>query len=126
MISYKSMPGFIYTVIIISAGLWWYLVHWVLTSRPDTTVNIATFFLILFFALGTTLSLLFYFYFYRISPTLVKLRGVYRRGAKWGFFASAGVVFVMAMKAFDVLHLINVVLFLVLYYAIYLQLRAKR
>lgn len=120
------MPGFIYTIIVISIGFWAFIIRWMITTRPETPVNILTFLVLLFFALSLTFSLLFYYYFYRISPTLIKLRAVYRRGAKWGFFLSAGIVFLLGMKAFKVFNIINLLLFGVLYYALYIQLRAKR
>lgn len=120
------MPSFIYTVIALAISLWAILIRWMVTTRPEGFTTILTFLIILFFALGLTLSLLFYYYFYRVSPTLIKLRAVYRRGAKWGFFSSAGIVFILGMKAFGVFNIINLLLFGVLYYALYIQLRAKR
>lgn len=120
------MPSFLYTVIVINVFLWWYLVHWMITSRPDSAVNIFTFLFILFCALGLTLTFPFYFYFFKKVPLMTKLRAIYRRSLKWGFFLSSGVTFILGMKAFGVLTIINLILFTVLYYAIYLQLRAKR
>jgi hypothetical protein len=51
---------------------------------------------------------------------------VYRRALKWGFYISIGVAFILGMRAFQVYSILNLALFLVLYFAIFLQIKGKR
>ncbi len=120
------MPKFLYTVLVLNAALWWYTIHWINTTKPATLTNILTFLFLLFVSLGITLSVLFYFRLYKKAPSFTNLRLLYRRGLKWGFFSSFGIVFVLGMKALNIYHIINLLLFAVFYYALYLQLRSKR
>lgn len=78
--------------------------------------NVSYFFLAALFALGISLSLIFYFIesvFYRrargVDP-MPTLRGLFRRSARRGFLLSILVVGLIASNAFGLLNLINAAL----------------
>jgi hypothetical protein len=102
------------------------VVNWVTQERPDSLQNVALLLLFLFFAATLTLSIMLYFFFYRQAQKYTNLRMVYRRGLKWSIYISLGLVFILGMRALDVYNLLNLGLFIILYYAIYLQIRTKR
>jgi hypothetical protein len=120
------MPKFLYSIIFIVGLMWWYLIRTVITTKPEGATSIMFFLSVLLVSLGLTLSFPFYFYFYQKAQTYTNLRMVYRRALKWGFYLSIGVVFVLGMRALHVFSLINLALFLVLYFAIFLQIKGKR
>jgi len=120
------MPKFLYSIIIIVALMWWFLIKTVLTTKPEGTESILIFLAASLVALGLTLSIPFYLYFYQKAQTYTNLRMVYRRALKWGLYLSIGVVFSLGMRALHVFTFINLVLFLILYFAIFLQIKGKR
>jgi hypothetical protein len=120
------MPKFLYSIILALAILWWFIIKTITTTPPEGAGHILTFLIVFFITLALTLSLPFYFYFYGEAQTYTNLRMVYRRAFKWGVYISVGVVFIMGMRAFKVFSILNLGLFLVLYFAIFLQIKGKR
>ncbi|OGC58401.1 hypothetical protein A2976_00055 [candidate division WWE3 bacterium RIFCSPLOWO2_01_FULL_41_9] len=119
------MPKSIFTMMLIDALLWFYWIRELFNTRPETTESVLRFLLLLFFALGLALSFPFYFYFFKKAPDFTNLRLLYRRCLKWGFYLSFGTVFLFGLRAFHALTILNVVLFLVLYVAIFHQIRGR-
>jgi hypothetical protein len=96
------------------------------STPPDTTEKILIALLILFFALGLSLAIPLYLRLKKKLPDLANQRVIFRKSIKWSFFLASGLVFIFFAKAFNVLNIANLLLFAIFYYAIYLQLRAKK
>lgn len=117
------MPKFLYTIILAAVLLWGLCLKILTSVKPDSFFNILLFLVPLFFALALTLSVPFYFYFFKFAPTFTNLKNLYRRSLKWSVFFALGMTIVVSLKVFAVLNVINFILFCILYYAIYSQLK---
>lgn len=120
------MPKFLYTVIIFSVLFWVLGIRQIIYHKPDSFTNIFGFLFFLFWALSGTLSIIFYWIFYLKAPQYSTLKNLYRRGVKYSLFFASGVVALLALKAFGLWTLLNLVLFIILYMAVYMQLRSRR
>ncbi|EKE00235.1 MAG: hypothetical protein ACD_22C00072G0018 [uncultured bacterium] len=120
------MPAFLYTVALVNIALWGLWARSLFISKPDSLVNILVFLLLFFFALALTIAFPVYFYYFKKAPTLTKLRLIYRKSLKWGLFLSAGVTLLMALRAFQLFNIVTVVLFVILYVALFTQLKGRR
>ena len=116
------MPPFLYTILLVSAFLWW-VVFRILTKTAPTTFNILIFLLVFFVTLVLTLSFPIYFWLHKKAFRFTKLREIYRKGIKISAFTSACIVSIMALKAFDVLNIITFVLIVALFATIFWQTR---
>ncbi len=120
------MPKFIYTIIFLSILSWFGLYRYVDTTPPASIDKIIIFLGVMFIAVTLTLSLPVYFYFHAKVPTFSNLRFLYRKSFKWALFTSFGIVFFLGLKAFALDNTLNIILFLVLYFLLFSQVRSKR
>lgn len=120
------MPGFLYTIILLSLLGWGLWTKLLLTTRPDSPKNILLFLAVFLLSLGLTLSFPVYIYFYKKAPEFTNTRKIYRKALKLGFFFACGAAAPMAMKAFGVLTLLNAGLFLLLYLMALLSLKKQQ
>ena len=103
---------------------WCYLLFFGIS--PDKYFNIFLFLVTLLFALGLTFSHLFFLFYKKRYKNFTDLGVLYKRGLKWGFFLSFGVVGVAFMDAFRLIHWLNLSLFGILYIGFFIQLRGRR
>lgn len=120
------MPKFIYTILFIVFGLWYWVFSYVSSESPDTYTRILMFLVLVFVALALTLSIPLYYYLHKKASTFSNLRFLFRKAVKWGFYFSFGIVFFLGLRAFYLDTFINVVLFLIMYVLVLLQLTSKR
>jgi len=69
---------------------------------------------------------LFFLFYKKRYKNFTDLGVLYKRGLKWGFFLSFGVVGVAFMDAFRLIHWLNLSLFGILYIGFFIQLRGRR
>ena len=119
------MPKSIFTMMVLDALIWYFWIRALFNTKYEGTADILKFLLLLFLALGLGLSVPLYFYFFKKAPDFTNLRLLYRRSIKWGFYLSFGVVFVAGLKAFEILNIINMILFAVLYVAMFHQIKGR-
>jgi hypothetical protein len=120
------MPKFLYTVILLACGLWYWFYGIITQTSPDSTTQIVKFLVVTGFALTFTLSIPIYFLIRRKNPEFSNIRFQYRKALKWAGVISSGVIAYLALRAFDVATIINTLLLLVFYAMILLQLRGRR
>jgi len=108
------MPKFLYTVVVSAAVSWILWVKVFLNKAPENTQTIVIFLILLFFSLTLSLSILFYFLLYKRSPTFTNLRFLYRKALRWASLAGISITGILALKAFSLLNILNVTLFLML------------
>jgi hypothetical protein len=120
------MPKFFYSVIFIVILAWGLLTYIVLGGSPDTYPSIFLFIIALFIALGFSLSVPIYVSMRRKNPGFANDNLVYRKSLKYGLFISLGISGVAFLRAFRILSLLNVGLFMLLYLGIFYQLKSKR
>jgi len=117
------MPKFLYTIIVLALILWIWCIRVLSTVPPDSLTNILQFLISFFMALALTLSIPAYFFFYKKAPTFTNLKQLYRRSLKWSVFLAFGFTAVVGLKAFGSLTPLNLLLFVILYYAMFAQLK---
>ena len=120
------MPKFLYTILGFTVLLWTGVYFLGKNLAPDTITNIFVFLCYLWVVLSVTFSIPVYFYFFRQAPKYTELRNIYRRSLKWGCYASFGVVGYLCLRAFKLVTVFNVVLFLALYIAVFVHIRTKK
>ncbi len=119
------MPKFIYSVYLFMALSWAAVIFVIFNTKPTSTPAIMLFLFFLFFALGFTLSVPTFIGYQKLHPTFTAQRGLYRKGLKWGFYLSFGITGLSLLKAFDLLQVINIVLFVLFYILLSTQLRGR-
>lgn len=126
------MPSFLYTIFILVGGLWFWFYYYLTNNSPvdfDNKLlikNVIFMLVLLFLALSVTFSVPVYFYLHKKAPTFTNLRFLYRKSLKWGGFFGFGIAFLLGLRVFELDNIINVALFLFLYFLIFSQLRSKR
>jgi hypothetical protein len=120
------MPKFFYSVILMLILTCGELVFLVLKGSPDTYPSIFMFLFTLFVALGFLLSIPFYFLLKRKTPEFTNVNLLYRKGLKYGMFVAFGLIGLAFLRAFRILSLLNIGLFMLLYLGIFYQLKSKR
>ena len=120
------MPKFIYTVIVLTLFSWLGLYRFLITTEPESLFRIITFFIIAFCVLSLTASLPVYFYYHARAPSFSNLKFLYRKGLKWSGYFSFGVIFLAALWVFELMNVVNVGLFLILYVLIFTQIKGRR
>lgn len=121
------MPKFIKFSIVVSVllwGLWVYLLFFGI--YPSSYKEIFLFLLVLFLALGMTISFVFYFIYKKRYPKFGEDRVLYKKASKWAFFLSFGVIGVALLDAFHLMTLLNAGLFGLLYIGIFFQVRGRK
>lgn len=122
----KYMPKFLYTIVACALLSWGFLIRYASITRPDSPKEIIVFLLLLLLALCLTLSLGLYFYYYKKAPDFSNLKGLYRKGFRWAFFYSVGIVGFLFLKGFGFLNIITGVLYLVFYLLLLSKVRKRR
>jgi hypothetical protein len=89
-------------------------------------MSILGFILILFFTLGLTCSTVLVGYLSKKRKDLTSSKFVARKSLKWGFFISFGITGIAFLKAFSLLNLVTLPLYLLLYGVLYFQIRGNR
>ena len=120
------MPKFFYSVILILLLSWGGVILLVLKGSPDTYPSIFSFLIVFFISLGFSLSIPFYSFLKRKTPEFTNINLLYRKGLKYGMFIAFGITGVAFLRAFRILSLLNVGLFVLLYLGIFYQLKSKR
>lgn len=120
------MPKFLYTIVVASIASWIGFYSYLTSTSPDTFTDILIFLGILLFALVMTLSLPIYYILHKQAPTFSNLRFLYRKSLKWSLFFSFGLVFLMGLRAYGLDNLVNVTLFVIFYFLLYIQIFNKR
>lgn len=120
------MPAFLITIVLFCAFLWFATVRLLLNTTPNTFFSIFLFLGVLFLNLAFTFSIPTYFFLINRSSNLVKLRHIYRKSLKWGFYFSFGICGFLGLRAFELINLLNLGLFVVLYLLLFLQLKSRR
>lgn len=121
------MPKFIKSAIIFSFilwVLWFYFLFFGLS--PNSYKEIFIFLGVLFLAIGTSLSLSFYFIYKKKYKNFTDMRILYKRALRYGFLISFGLVGVALMQAFKIITVLNVSLFALLYVGIFMQMGGRR
>ena len=119
------MPKFMITVIVFAVIFWIYAIFLV-TNTPTDLLNILRFLVIIFISLSLTFSVPAYFFVRKKHSEKMDQRQLYRKSFKWSMFVSFGIAGFLLLKAFQLLNLMNSILFVVFYIASYTQLRTKR
>jgi hypothetical protein len=120
------MPKYVKFLMFICFLLWgWWVYLLFFGISPDSYREIFLFLGVLFFALGLTFSFIFYFIYLKKYPNFVDMRVLFRRGLKWGFFVSFGVIGAAFLKALNLINVLNAGLFGLLYLATFIQLRGR-
>lgn len=120
------MPKFLYTVVASAIIFWGVLLRYATTNRPDSPKEIFVFLFLLLIALSLTLSLGVYFYYYKKAPDFSNLKGLYRKGFRWAFLFSLGIVGFLFLKAFAFLNIFTGALYLIFYFLLLSKVKKKR
>lgn len=120
------MPKFFYSVILallMSCGT---LVYLILEDPAGTYKSIFLFIFALFMALTFLLSIPIYLFLKKKNPTFSNDNVQYKKGLKYASFIAFGVAGLAFLRAFRIVSLLNVGLFMLLYLGIFYQLKSKR
>src|SRR5687768_7656714 len=120
------MPKFIYTFIVSTLVLWVVVLFLGANISPDSGINIFIFLFGLFLGFGMTFTILSFLFFSRKFHIYATPRVLVRKAFKWGFYASFGLTSLLTLKAFDLLTILNTILFLVIYFVLFNQFRSSR
>jgi predicted membrane channel-forming protein YqfA (hemolysin III family) len=120
------MPKFFYSIILVLILAWGFLVSLVLKGSPDTYSSIFLFIFTLFIAVGFSVSIPIYLVMKKRNPQLANTTPLYRRGLKYAMYISFGIAGIAFLRAFRILSLLNIGLFMLLYLGIFYQLKSKR
>jgi hypothetical protein len=115
-----------YSVIFFCLATLTALVLLILSVPPATLFPIFLFLVILFLFTGTLLSILFFFRLRKTSPKLMHDNLVYKKAVKWGFYASFIITGFLFLKGFNLLVFVNLSLFVILCFMLYLQIQGNR
>jgi len=119
------MQKFLYSVIFVTVLTWSGFFYLIFKIAPTSYPIIFLFLLDLFVAIASLVSIPLYFIFEKKFTGFVDKRKLYRRALKWAFFISFGVVGLLFLKALNLINLLNLGLFLLLYLGIYTQTRTR-
>jgi hypothetical protein len=120
------MPKFLYSIVFFLGVSWLATLGMFLFLNPGSYTHIFLFLLGLFFALSFTLSLPIYAVLKRRKPDFTNFKLLYKKAIKAGTFIAFGIVGVLFMRAFKLVNLLNLGLFLLLYFGIFYQIRSKK
>ena len=113
-------------LIAVTIMLWWGVYFLGNQIPPASLLNIFFFVAYLFLTFGITFSLIILLVKKRKAVTPQRIQDTFTYSIKWGFFVSLGLMGTLALKAFDLINPLIFGLFLVLYTAVFLQLRDKK
>jgi hypothetical protein len=119
------MPKFLYTVLIAAVVSWGLFINQFLNTSTEGVGDVALFLVNLFISLSFTFSIILYFFFYKKAPSFTNLKFVYRKSLKWSLYFYYGILVLIFLKATTLLNIINLILFLVLYYFLFKILRRR-
>ncbi|HNS71231.1 MAG TPA: hypothetical protein PKK07_00730 [bacterium] len=117
------MLKILYLLIIFSWSTFLYVVFQV---WPGNYSSIFLFIFTLFLALGFTISLFVYKFLRKKNPGFTNYQYQLKNAMKYGFYISFGISGLALLRAFKIMSLLNIGLFMLLYLGIYYQLRNKR
>jgi len=120
------MPKFLYTIIFLSLLSWGIVFYIVGVVNPSSYLPIFMFIFCLFIALSFTLSLLFFSILKKKKPDFLKDNVLYKKSFKYAAYISFGISGVALLRAFKIINLLNLGLFMLLYIGIFYQLKGKR
>ena len=120
------MPGFLYTVIFAYLISWGLFTWFIITVKPDSTKNIIFFLLLLIICLSLLISVPFYFYFQNSTRGFKDERKVYRKSLKWSFFNVLLITSVLALRAFKLFSLINIILLGIFFITLVIYIKNRR
>ena len=106
-------------------GLWVLWLSRLFYSTPENFLNVMFFLILLFLAVGFTLSIPT-FIFHKKKDEVDYQKKVYRNSLKWGLFSSLGIIGLFFLKAFEVLNVITGIAFIALYLAFYFLMRIQK
>jgi drug/metabolite transporter (DMT)-like permease len=121
------MPKFVKSAIIFSLILWilWFYFLFFGLS-PKSYKEIFIFLGVLFLAVGMSLSFPFYFIYKKKYKNFTDMGILYKRALKYGFLISFGLIGIALMQAFNIVTVLNVSLFALLYVGVFMQVGGKR
>jgi len=118
------MPRFFVSVFVLVFILWGVFLYLLLKTAPVSFSSIFIFLVVLFLALGMSLSIPGFFILRAKSRAGYFIpKEVFRRSLKWSMFVSFGVIGFLSLRAFDILNMLNGGLFFLLYSVSYFYLR---
>ena len=120
------MPKFVKFLIVVNILLWGFWIYLLLGTKASSYDSIFLFLGVLFVSLSLSLSFPLSFIFHKTHPNFTNPRLLYRRGLKWGTFVSFGVIGIAFLRAFNLVNLLNVGLFSLLYFGIFFQIKGKK
>lgn len=104
-----------YTVLLATTFLW-YGIYRVLTQQtPESTSIVLLFLGLLFFAIILTLSIPLYFILLKKAPRFTELREIYRKSIKISGYISLGIIILLGLNILELLNIITLALFTMLY-----------
>lgn len=120
------MPGFLYTVILADLISWGFWVWFIFNIKPDSTWNIVFFFLLLLICASFLISIPLYFYFQKSTRGFKNDRKVYRKSLKWSLFGSILITSFLAIRAFKLFNLINIILLGIFFVSLFIYIKNRR
>jgi hypothetical protein len=120
------MPKFFYSVIFAVLLSWGFIAYLVLVVPAGSYTAILLFITVLFVALSLSLSIPIYFYLKKKNPDFLNKNLLYRRSFKYSAFIAFGISGIAFLRAFKIISLLNMGLFMLLYVGIFYQLKSKR
>jgi hypothetical protein len=105
---------------------WGIVAYFLKAVGPDSYISIFSFVTALFIAFSFTLSIPSFLYLKRKKPVFLSENLLYRKSLKYGFYIAFGIYGVALLKAFKIVSLLNLGLFMLLYLGIFYQLKSKR
>ena len=120
------MPGFLYTVILADLISWGLFTWFIIYVKPDSTRNIIFFLLLFLICLSLLVSIPLYFCFQKKARSFKDERKIYRKSLKWSLFNSLVITSFLALRAFKLFNLINVVLLGIFFISLLIYIKNRR
>jgi hypothetical protein len=108
------MPRFMYTIIFLSCVLWLVTGVWVFMVTPDSITKIFVLLFIIFCAISLSLSVPIFFAEIKRAHHHGLEKPTYRRSLRLSMFIGLFITGTLGLKAFNLVNVINVILFLIL------------
>lgn len=120
------MPKFFYSVILALIASWGFIFYLIFTVPAGSYTVIFLFIGALFIALSFSFSIPLYRYLKRKTPDFLNENLLYRNSLKYSAFIAFGISGIAFLRAFKIISLLNMGLFMLLYLGIFYQLKSKR
>jgi hypothetical protein len=120
------MPKFFYILSFLSLSLWSFVVAYINGIRPNSLGSILAFIVLIFLTFGVTAAIPLFFIWHKKRKDITSSKFLGSKSLKWGFFFSFGITGVAFMKAFSLLNLVTLPLYLALYIVLFFQIRGNR